>query len=86
MKNRFCSSRAGFRYTPPARVARTLLGGAADTIAHKLDVSMVFVCGPVALKIMEELRPSKGQPMLLEICQRKREAMVDADECQTVFG
>ena len=85
MKHRFCAAGAFLGQPPPARVARARSAVAAYALANEIDVD-VLVGRPMPLEIVEERRPVGLEAMYLEIAQRKREAVVDADQRRCVFG
>ena len=70
----------------PARVAHSFRAVATQAIAHEIDVGVVFIGRPMALEIVEEGGPIGLEPMDLEIPQRKREAVVDADQRRSILG
>ncbi len=74
------SSPSRFSRTTASRNAATRRAVAHRTVAHKFDTRMVFIGWPVALEIIEKGRPVGREPMYLEIAQREREAVVDADQ------
>ena len=57
-----------------------------DAVAHELDIDVILIGRPMALEIVEEARPVGQQPVRLEIAQRKRKAVVDADQRGRIFG
>ena len=66
---------ANFGESSPTRVA-----GSWILLAAEIDVVVRMICGPVFLKIIQECRPIVRQVMQFEILNRKREAMIDADD------
>jgi hypothetical protein len=58
------------------------MGGtvANNALAHGIKIGVGVVGRPIAFKIVEKGRPIWQQLMDLEVAQRKREAMVDADK------
>ena len=57
-----------------------------SAVADEIDVGVILVGRPMALEIVEEGGPVGLQSMRLEIAQRKREAVVDADQRGRVLG
>ena len=55
-------------------------------IADEIDIGVIVVGRPMALEIVEEGRPVGLEAMHLEIAQRKREAVVDADQRGHILG
>ena len=80
MKDRFRSARALLSQPPPAGTAGARRPVAHETIADEIDIGVVIVGRPVALEIVEERGPVRLESMHLEIAQRKRKAVVDADQ------
>ena len=50
----------------------------ARALAHEIDVGVLLVGRPVALEIVEKGWPIQRQPVMLEIRQQNREAVVAA--------
>jgi hypothetical protein len=71
--------RPGFRQSQPSRIARAFAAFAADTFADEIHLSVVFVHRPMALEIVEKLRPIRGQAMGFKIAHWKRKAVVNPD-------
>jgi hypothetical protein len=67
---------AGGDYPDYPGCARAL---SADALAHEIDIGVIVVGRPMALEIVEEGGPVWLEAMRLEIAQREREAMIDAD-------
>ncbi|MFZ0459404.1 MAG: hypothetical protein WAM17_13355, partial [Rhodoplanes sp.] len=70
---------------PPAGMAHARRAVATQAVANEIDVD-ILVGRPMALEIVEEGGPVGLQAMPLEVAQRKRKAVVDADQCGLVFG
>ena len=86
MKHRLRAAGAFLGQPPPAGIAHARRAIAVDAVADEIDIGVVLVGRPVALEIVEERRPVGLQAMHLEIAQREREAVVDADQRRRVFG
>jgi hypothetical protein len=79
MENRLCTA-AFLAEPPPTRVAHSRRAVAMQTIADEVDVNVVAVGWPVALEVVEKGRPLWRNPVCLEIPNRKRKGVIDADE------
>ena len=51
-------------------------------VAHEIDIRVVVVGRPMALKVVEKCWPIERQPMCLEVPHRERECMIDPDQCR----
>ena len=80
VKDRLGSTGPDFGQTAPAGISGTGLGVAAGSVADEIDVGVVLVGRPVALKIIEEHRPVRRDGVDLEITQRKRKGVVYPDK------
>jgi len=69
----------------PARIAHARRTVAGEAIAHEIDID-VLIRRPVALEVVEERGPVRHEPVHLEIAQRKRKSVVDADQGGYVLG
>lgn len=56
-----------------------------QAIADEIDIEIILICGPVPLEVFEERRPMGHQVMNLEIAQRERESVVDANQRRHIF-
>ncbi|GBL38872.1 hypothetical protein EMGBD2_01300 [Nitrospirota bacterium] len=79
MENRLRTTRTLLGQATPASVPHPGRAVSPYPVTHELDVN-VLVGGPVPLKIIEKLVPVRRQMVNLEIAQRKRESVVDADK------
>ena len=86
MKHRFCAARALLGQAPPASIAHARRAVAECALADEIDIGVILVGRPMALEIVEERRPVGLEAMHLEIAQREREAVVDADQRRHVLG
>lgn len=59
---------------------------ARHALAHEIDIGVIVVGRPMTLEIIEKGRPIGLEAMRLEIAQRKRKAMIDADQGRRVLG
>jgi len=78
MKDRFRSSTYVDNPTP-SRVSGARSALTEHAIANELNVSVIAISWPVLLKIIEEGVPPPLNLVDVEIPQRKRKSMVDAD-------
>ena len=80
MKHRLGATGAFLGKPPPAGVAGTRGAFAEHSLAHEIDIGVVVVSRPVKLEIVEEGGPVGFEAMRLEIAQRERKAVIDADQ------
>src|SRR5258708_31417978 len=85
MKDGFCAARALLGQTPPPGIPRARIAISAHTLANEIDIRVVFVGGPMLLEVVQERRPVRLEAVGLEIAQRKREAVVNADQRCRLF-
>ena len=69
----------------PARAAAASGSITGKTITHEIDIGVRAIGGPMPLKVFEERRPVGRQPMRLEVAQRKRKPVIDANDRRNVF-
>ena len=86
LKDRFRAARAFLSQPPPAGIAHPRRTITHRALTYEINVGVILVSRPMALEIVEEGRPVGLQAMLLEVTQRKRKAVVDADQRGLVFG
>src|SRR5207237_4057557 len=67
MEDGFGAAGADLGQPPPARIAHARRTVAANTLAHEIDVGVIFIGRPMPLEILEEARPVGLKPMRLEI-------------------
>jgi hypothetical protein len=66
--------------SPQGRPARTRSSVAAIAIANKIHIGVLLIGRPVALEIVKEHAPIGSEPVFLEVLQRKRKTVVDANQ------
>ena len=86
VKHRFRAARAFLGQTPPPGIAHARRAVADDAVTDEIDIGVILVSRPMPLEIVEEARPVGQQPMRLEIAQRERKAVVDADQRGRILG
>ena len=86
MENGFSATGAFLGQPPPASIAHARRAIARRALADKINVGVILVGRPMALEIVEEGGPIVLQSMHLEVAQRKRKAVVDADQRGQVLG
>src|SRR5919206_4201229 len=82
------SGRSGphLRQASPTGIAEAGRAVAHAAVAHEIDIRVVVVGRPMALKVVEKYWPIERQPMCLEVPHRERECMIDPDQCRLVFS
>src|SRR6266545_784010 len=88
VKKKYGLRRGGpeLRQSQPCWITRTFTPIATFSMAYEIDVSVVFVRRPMALEIVEKLRPIRWQAMGFKIPHRKRKAVVNPDNRWSGFG
>ena len=86
LKDRFRAARAFLSQPPPAGIAHPRRTITHRALTYEINVGVILVGRPMALEIVEEGRPVGLQAMHLEVAQRKRKAVVDADQRGRVLG
>src|SRR5260370_780525 len=84
VKYGLCSA-AFLGYAPPSWISLSRAAIADETITHKIDVDVFFICWPVCPEVLEECIPLWFELVNFEVAKRKRKAMVDADNCRDVL-
>ena len=82
-------SRQAFGNVSKRGLSDLLAGQQVDVRYQKEDrygrlLGVVFVGGPMVLEVIQEGRPVAGHAVLLEVGQRKREAVIDADDGRVI--
>src|SRR5580704_4974116 len=85
MKNRLGAPRAYFCDSPPGRSSCSRRSVAIDSFANEIYIN-VLVGGPVELEVVQKRGPIQGQLVLLEILERKRKSVVNANQRWLTFG
>src|ERR1700722_12563778 len=85
MKYRLGRARALLGQPSPARIAHSRGTVALHPVAYEIDISVVFVCRPMPLKIVEKGRPIRRQAILFKIALWKGERVIDSDERRDVL-
>ena len=86
MEHRLGRARTLFGHPAPAGVAGARCAVASQAVAHEIDIGVLGIRGPVALKVLQELGPVRLQLVHFEIAQRKRKPEVDADDRRDILG
>jgi hypothetical protein len=86
MKNGLGTGGVDLGQSTPAGIASTRAALAASTMADEVDVDVVSIGRPMAVKIIKEGRPVERKVMDFEVAQWERKAVVDANQCGRSFG
>ena len=52
----------------------------ANTVAHKVDIDVIFISRPMVSEVFEEGGPIGRHAIRIEVAQREREAVIDPHE------
>jgi len=69
----------------PLGIAHARRAIASQAIADEIHIGVVIVGWPMMLEVVEKGWPVRLEAMHLKIAERKREAVVDADQRGTIF-
>ena len=67
-------------HPPPAGITRASGPIAMRAVPDEIDIHVIVIGRPMMLEVVEELGPVRRESVGLEIAERKRKRMVDADE------
>ena len=81
-----CPARALLRQPPPLGVAVACSAVATFALAYEIDVCIVSVGRPMALKIVEKHRPIAIETIFVEVAERKGECVVQSRERRNVLA
>ncbi|HZL50867.1 MAG TPA: hypothetical protein VFC37_07945 [Terracidiphilus sp.] len=79
-----CCGRPSLRQPEPASLPGSLQALPSVAIPDEGHVRVPGIGRPMLLEIDQKVFPVAGEPVLLKVGQRKREAVVDADEGRNV--
>src|SRR5579883_3252854 len=79
MEYKLCASCTQLGQPPPVGSTHARRCIACDPLSHEVHIGVLFISWPMTLEIVEEYRPVRLEPICLEVAQRKREAVIDAD-------
>ena len=85
-KHAFRRTSSLFTQPPPPRITRARRTIAAGAVSDKIHTGVVLVGRPMKLEIVKERWPLRFEVVGLEIAQRERKAMVDADQRRSILG
>src|SRR5579885_163009 len=71
-------ARPRFREPSPAGIPAAGRATAAKAVSNEIDIRVIFIRGPVLLKIVQESGPVVGQAVFLEVVHGERKAVVNA--------
>ncbi|EME70274.1 hypothetical protein H261_08813 [Paramagnetospirillum caucaseum] len=77
---RFGSTGPFLSQSPPPSVAGAIRTIPHGTMPNEIDIDMIAVSGPMSMEIIKEGRPIRRQTMHFKISERKREAVIDANQ------